>query len=710
MSFPLPPDYAERVYAGVLGKLIGVYLGRPFEQWSHEKIVARFGEIRRYVHEALGVPLIVSDDDITGTFTFLRALADHPGAGADLSSRQIGQSWLNYIAEGKHILWWGGMGMSTEHTAFLRLQAGVEAPESGSIARNGRAVAEEIGAQIFVDGWALVSPNQPEQAVRLARAAGSVSHDGEAVHAAAMLAAMEALAFSESDISTLIERGLAFIPADSGIAQITADLRRWHAQEPDWKVSLRRLRDAYGYERHGTNCPAQPNFGIILLALLYGSGDFSESLMIVNTAGYDTDCNSGNVGCLLGIRGGLAAIGSSDYDWRGPINDQMYQPAADGHRGVTDAATVATEIANLGRTLSGQGAIHPKGGARYHFDLPGATHGFTPTPESMAGAPEAAVGAGLARSNERALVLAAPGGDTSVGAEVATFLPPEALTMKGYAVAATPSLYPGQEVVAAVANDNDGGEGSARLFVRSYQPTPGLRTWAGPWQTVRAGEAAELRWTVPPTDGWPVATVGVEWCAERNGDILSSLALRSLTWTGQPELTFAPPAAEGDIEPWTRSFVHDLDLFTPRWLAPFNLAKNRGVGLVHTGGRDWRDYEVSADIKPVIGDDWGLVGRVQGLTRYYGLIATREGGGKLRLVRAFHGETVLAETALDWPLNQTRRLSLSLLGNRLTGRVDGRTVLEAEDADSLLDGGSAGWRVTAGRLECGPLEVRRMPA
>jgi hypothetical protein len=29
---PIPNDYAERVYAGVLGKLIGVYLGRPFEQ------------------------------------------------------------------------------------------------------------------------------------------------------------------------------------------------------------------------------------------------------------------------------------------------------------------------------------------------------------------------------------------------------------------------------------------------------------------------------------------------------------------------------------------------------------------------------------------------------------------------------------------------------------------------------------------------------
>ena len=28
----IPADYTEKVYAGVLGKLIGVYLGRPFER------------------------------------------------------------------------------------------------------------------------------------------------------------------------------------------------------------------------------------------------------------------------------------------------------------------------------------------------------------------------------------------------------------------------------------------------------------------------------------------------------------------------------------------------------------------------------------------------------------------------------------------------------------------------------------------------------
>jgi hypothetical protein len=52
----IPHDYDERVYAGVLGKIIGVYVGRPFEGWSYERIMAELGEIAYYVHERRGVP------------------------------------------------------------------------------------------------------------------------------------------------------------------------------------------------------------------------------------------------------------------------------------------------------------------------------------------------------------------------------------------------------------------------------------------------------------------------------------------------------------------------------------------------------------------------------------------------------------------------------------------------------------------------------
>ncbi|RPH58240.1 MAG: ADP-ribosylglycohydrolase family protein, partial [Chloroflexi bacterium] len=234
MTFP--PDYYERVYAGVLGKIIGVYLGRPFEGWTHEQIMSSLGEIRYYVNDRadpsyLGTSLplhnhllVVTDDDISGTFTFLRALPDY-GNSFTLTPAQIGQTWLNYIIENRTILWWGGLGNSTEHTAYLRLKDGIPAPRSGSMELNGQVVAEQIGSQIFIDGWGLVCPGNPALAADLARRAASVSHDGEAIYGAQVVAALVAQAFIEADIDKLLDTALALIPAESTVSQLVADLR-----------------------------------------------------------------------------------------------------------------------------------------------------------------------------------------------------------------------------------------------------------------------------------------------------------------------------------------------------------------------------------------------------------------------------------------------------------------------------------------------------
>src|ERR1700694_2186333 len=141
----IPTDYLERVYAGILGKIIGVYLGRPFEGWTYERIMRELGPINFYVNERRDVALrstqlVVTDDDISGTFAFPRALADY-GHARDLSAEQVGNTWLNYIVEERSVLWWGGLGNSTEHTAYLRLKSGIAAPQSGSIGLNGTSVA-----------------------------------------------------------------------------------------------------------------------------------------------------------------------------------------------------------------------------------------------------------------------------------------------------------------------------------------------------------------------------------------------------------------------------------------------------------------------------------------------------------------------------------------------------------------------------------------
>ena len=335
----------------VFRKIIGVYLGRPFEGWTYEQIMSQLGEINYYVHDRLGKPLIVTDDDISGTFTFLRALPDY-GNTKDITPQQIAQTWLNYLIENRTILWWGGLGNSTEHTAYLRLKQGIPAPQSGSRELNGKVVSEQIGAQIFIDGWGMVCPGDPELAADFARRAGSVSHDGEAIYGAQVIAAMEAQAFVESDLDRLIDTAVALIPKDSIIYRMIADIREWRERESDWRKARELLAAEYGYDKYGGNCHIVPNHGLIILSLLYSEDSFQKSQMIVNTAGWDTDCNAANVGCIMGIKNGLEGI-DAGADFRTPVADRLYIPTADGGRAISDAVIETYHIVNIGRALAG---------------------------------------------------------------------------------------------------------------------------------------------------------------------------------------------------------------------------------------------------------------------------------------------------------------------------------------------------------------------
>ena len=58
-----------------------------------------------------------------------------------------------------------------------------------------------------------------------------------------------------------------------------------------------KISENYGYDKYLGNCHMVPNHALIIMALLFGDDDFQKTMMIVNTAGWDTDCNSGNVGC-----------------------------------------------------------------------------------------------------------------------------------------------------------------------------------------------------------------------------------------------------------------------------------------------------------------------------------------------------------------------------------------------------------------------------
>jgi ADP-ribosylglycohydrolase len=690
-------DYLERVYAGVLGKIIGVYLGRPFEGWTQQRILSELGEIWDYQHERLGVPLVVADDDISGTFTFLRALPDH-GGSADLTAEQIGKTWLNYIVENRSILWWGGMGNSTEHTAFLRLKNGIPAPQSGAIATNGKTAAEQIGAQIFIDGWALVCPGNPGLAAELAKKAGSVSHDGEAIYAAQLLAAMEAQAFVEPSIDQLIEAGLGYLPADCLVRRLVDDVRNWHRTDDDWRVTRDRIEQTYGYDKFPGNCHVIPNHAIIILSLLYSEDNFSRALMIANTSGWDTDCNSGNVGCLIGIKNGLAAI---DAKLREPVADKLFLSTADGGRCITDAVRETYEICRIAHQL-GQAApvTTPKNGARFHFSLPGSVQGFqcggrlaceaqavTTDPERTLNARLDNVsleGSGVA---PRMLALGfnlSP--DTpSVRITTPTFIPPDSKDASHYSLMACPTLYPGNIVTGRlIAGRENSAPIRATPFIAYYGNNDELNYGHGPSLALDPGATQHFQWRIEDLHGAPIAEFGLE--VSSDGAATGRLFIDYVDWSGTPTTVFRRPP--GDSKMWHRAWINAVDHIGTRWPSAFHLSQNRGTGLFIQGSRDWQDYSVHSVIVSDPAKSFGLAARVQGLTRYYALLLGPN--QMLRLIRNYDGTETLAEVPYSWTWSEKHHFKLEVTGTRIIGLLNGIELIRYDDDKSpLLDGGIA---------------------
>jgi ADP-ribosylglycohydrolase len=698
----LPADYTERVYAGVLGKIIGVYLGRPFEGWTYDWIMKELGEINYYVHEKLNVPLVVTDDDIAGTFTFLRALPDH-GNSLNLTAEQIGQSWMNYLIEKRTILWWGGMGNSTEHTAYLRLKHGIPAPRSGSIELNGKVVAEQIGAQIFIDGWAMVAPGNPELAADLARRAGSVSHDGEAIYGAQVWAAMEAQAFVEKDLDKLIDVGVSQVPHDSVIYRMIADIRNWRGKYSDWREARECLQAEYGYEKYGGNCHMVPNHGLMHLSLLYGDDSFQKTLMIVNTGGWDTDCNSGNVGCLMGIKNSLAGIDDGP-DYRTPVADRMYNAAADGGRVITDAVIETNHIVNIGRALNQQAPLAFKNGARFHFELPGALQGFQPE-DSIESRGTLALEnvSGHSRAGQRSLALRYQGVAYARPARAATptFIPLPDPRMRTYDLMASPTLYPGQTVHAGLSTDSaNASPVTCRLYVRSYGVDDHMDYHFGPEQVLQPGAYQELTWKITDESIHPVAEIGLEVSSEQRAD--GVVYLDYLGWDGQPALTFANPQHKGKM--WRKAWMNGVDHYDGWYPESFRTIQDEGRGLLMTGTREWKDYTVQADINPHMLTAAGIAGRVQGLLCYYSLEITAD--RKARLVKMQYEKTILAETDCPFEWDETVLFELAVEGNRLRASLNGKAVFDVVDQkDPLLDGGIA-LLVEEGRMSCEKVSVK----
>lgn len=677
----MKPEYIERIYAGWLAKIIGIRLGAPIEGWTYEKIRDVYGELDHYPVE---YTRFAADDDSNGPLFFLRALENHK---TDVKAQDVAEALLNYAPYEHGFFWWGGYGISTEHTAYLNLRAGIPAPRSGSIQQNGAAVAEQIGGQIFIDTWGLVSPGNPDQAARFAREAASVTHDGNGVYGGIFVAVCISYAFEEQDIHRILEKGLSYIPADCEYARGVRAVMAYHEEHPEsWRDCYQYVKNHFGYDRYPGNCHILPNICVMILALLYGEGDFDRTLTICNMCGWDTDCNVGNVATIMGVRNGLSGI---DYDtWRKPVNDFLACSSVIGSLNIMDIPYGALYIAKLAYAVAGETLPEPWRTLAVeridscHFEFPGSTHAMNVRTGS--GGKECTIlnTDETAYTGCRALKVIARQVDAGETVFVyrKTYYVPQDFHDSRYDPEFSPLVYPGQMLHGSVYLPEYGQASRVSLYVHEAHSG---RIYESEKMEVPTGRWTALTYRIPAMEGALIDEMGV--CFQvlstdpRFGDFVG--ILDDLYADAQPRYTLEMDRET--VERWG-GLHRSISQFT-RLKGILDLREGRlhlsgaDYAECYTGRYDWTDYTAEFTFTPLTGSEHRVNVRVQGAIRSYAVALMP--GQRAAILKNDNGYRVLKETVYSWEAGQEYTIRVTVKDRRIRAVINQKCVLEYTDND-----------------------------
>ena len=698
----LKPEYIEKIYAGWLAKIIGIRLGAPVEGWTYEKIKNIYGELHHY---PVDYKEFAADDDSNGPLFFLRALEDS-GEGKKLTAQSVGEALLNYAPFEHGFFWWGGYGVSTEHTAYLNLRNGIKAPRSGSIEQNGAMVAEQIGGQIFIDTWGLVCPGNPDLAVKLAEKAASVTHGGNGIYGGMFVAACIAYAFEEKSIIKIIEKGLSYIPADCEYTRVVRAVIAYYNSNPKkWRDCFNYIFENFGYDKYLGNCHIIPNIAVMILGLLYGKGDFSDTLNICNMCGWDTDCNVGNVAVIMGIVCGLEGI---NYDkWRKPINDFLACSSVMGSMNIMDIPYGAAYITKLAWTLANEKLpadwnriVHtPELIDSCHFEFPGSTHAM----RVRAGRTNRKVQSELINTDESAHtgkrslkvhVMPLQAGERAYVYKKTHYTSGD-FNDSRYDPCFSPLVYPGQTVRGSVYLPSYGNDCLVCMYARNAEDGSIIE---GEKVRLEKGKWTELSCTIPALKSGLIDEAGFafDMLGAQKAPANLVCLIDDLYFDGKPDYTVT--FSKDSVDFWTvlHTEISQFSKLKGLWYVEGDQAHLScgDFAEAYTGRHDWTDYTSSFELKPVTGSDHYINFRVQGAIRSYA--AGLGPDGHLCLCKNENGYRVLEKKEFPWKPGKTYTITVSVKGPDIKVSVNKKELIDYTDKDSPYLYGSIGFSVRNG--------------
>jgi ADP-ribosylglycohydrolase len=285
--------YASRIYQGWMGQLAGGSFGTALEGYTGSQIAKVYGEVRGYIT----APETMNDDVVYE----LLLLDVYEKMGKSLTSDALGDEWVRKLP----------YGISAEGVALRNLNLGIYPPESGTFLN---PYCDWIGAQMRGMVCGMLAPGDPLEAARLAHIDAVISHARNGIYGEMYAAAITSLAFVMDDPRAVVAEGVRYIPARSEYAAKLAFCLETLQSSVDPATAWSKLDQHF--ERYNW-IHAYPNLAADLLALWYGSGDFTDSMALLAKAGYDVDCNGGLVGNVLGVIQDVPPV------WADPIGDLL---------------------------------------------------------------------------------------------------------------------------------------------------------------------------------------------------------------------------------------------------------------------------------------------------------------------------------------------------------------------------------------------------
>lgn len=306
----------DRILGAWTGRCAGCLLGKPVERWTRDRI-RRYAEssgqwpLESYLRWSDAAPVdaptagafidrvscMPEDDDLDWTVIALLALERARTTGEGPTSASIANLWIEELPL-LHV-------HTAERVAYRNLANGLAPPRTATWRNPYR---EWIGATIRADLYGWVCPGDPSRAAELAWRDARISHVKNGIYSAMWVAATTALAFAASDLPAAVRGGMTQIPTASRLHERLTFVVQRYESGAAWEDVIADVHRRFDENDHHGWCHAVSNAEILGAALLWGEGDFTKTVALAVSPGFDTDSNGATAGAILGLRHGAAAL------------------------------------------------------------------------------------------------------------------------------------------------------------------------------------------------------------------------------------------------------------------------------------------------------------------------------------------------------------------------------------------------------------------